>query len=531
MSMSTGVPGTSAAHVAPLAADVVSTPPRDDAGGVYQAGFTGWLAVADVLSEVNPEMADAMVAGAYVARATLEEHIPSLLSAISEELELPSSVVDGLAGALGAGTLELTAESAAEMLFDFETVQVFQDGPNRFSDIDDAIHGFLKTRLVTPGRGAYDDLVRQMKEHQPSTDFAHWKATCSLDLPSVLGNGQQPIYCVRPGHRELGTQLHAREYTYFPQAMTGFKGRVTGAGPVGVDGGYRKDPGLDINEQLPHYFVRSFESNTAAQGWVYALYLTEGSRARTIAKLVALLPGQSERVGRKVAEQIGQSQQRFTSVMTSLQIPAAFINPLISLIALAAQALVPLLVKELAKRFRESRLTPWTIWHTVLMGSERVPVSIFTLTGRDSATTPPLCRLMKSPGGEWSADDRYDGSFAAEQAAARFMIGQTQIPTTGIDAAWFDVAAQSGQPLAWQDPLESRGGFRVLLPHLERDLSAQDDELHDADRYRKLAAKSKPMYLSAVRADVHLEFEAASAVFGPITAVRRTGGRARRKAL
>lgn len=530
MSMSTDVPGRSAARVAPIATDV-SIPPHDDtAAGVYQAGFTGWLAFADVLSEVNPEIADAMVAGAYVARATLEEHIPSLISDIGEELELPSSVVDGVAAALSAGTLELTANSAAEMLFDFETVQVFQDGPNRFADIDDAIHGFLKTRLVVPGRGAYNELVQQMKDHQPSTDFAHWKAACSLDLPSVLGNGQQPIYCVRPGHRELGTQLHACEYTYYPQAMAGFNGRVKGAGPVGVDGGYRKDPGLDINDQLPDYFVRSFESNTAAQGWVYALYLTEGSRARTIAKLVARLPGQSERVGRMVAEQVTQSQQRLTTVMTSLQIPKGFIDPLTSLIALAAKALVPLLVRELAKRFRESRLTPWTIWHTVLIGSERVPVSIFTLTGRDAALTPPLCRLVKGPGGEWSADDRYDGSFAAEQGAARFMIGQTQIPTTGIDAEWFDVAARSGQPLAWQDPLESRGGFRVLLPHLERDLSAHDDELH-ADRYRKLAAKSKPMYLSAVRADVHLDFEAAPGVVGHPSAVRRTGRRTRRKAL
>jgi len=43
------------------------------------AAFEGWLAFADVVSDTNLGVADLMVGGADVARAALEEQIPSLL--------------------------------------------------------------------------------------------------------------------------------------------------------------------------------------------------------------------------------------------------------------------------------------------------------------------------------------------------------------------------------------------------------------------------------------------------------------------
>jgi hypothetical protein len=52
---------------------------RAGSRAVFQAGFDGWLAFPDVVSDTNPDLADVMVAGAYVARATLKERIPSLV--------------------------------------------------------------------------------------------------------------------------------------------------------------------------------------------------------------------------------------------------------------------------------------------------------------------------------------------------------------------------------------------------------------------------------------------------------------------
>ena len=299
--------------------------------------------------------------------------------------------------------------------------------------------------------------------------------------------------------------------------LTGFQGVVTGKGSVGGSGGYR----LDIDANLPDDFVRSFEPQEQGQGWVYALYLIEGTRSKTVAKLVSMLPGQRRRLQEQIAKQVDRSKQRFESVLLTLGIPASLINPVVGLIAAAAQALVTVIVNQIVKRFSETSLTPWTIWHTVLMGSDRVPVSIFTIAGRD-ATTPPLCRLVKGTGGQWTADDKYAGYLAAEQGASRFMIGETAIPTGGIDAGWFDLAAQTGQPLAWQEPLQTRGGFRILLPHLDRSLDAWGGERLDKDRYKKLAAKSKKVYVSAIRADVHLHFEADP--WFSSTAVRRPRG-------
>jgi len=210
MSMSTDEPGVATAARAadvelPLEIDVSDS---ESGGAVYQAGFNGWLAFADVLSEVDPDIADVMMASAYVARATLEDEIPSLLDGVREALGLSRSGLDGLATALGADNLELTPEEAAEMLFAGTTdvVRAFQESPSEFPLMDAAIAGFLKTRLVTGSAGFYEETRRKLSEHQPSTDFAHWRATCSLDLPAILGRGQQPIYCARRGHRELGTK-------------------------------------------------------------------------------------------------------------------------------------------------------------------------------------------------------------------------------------------------------------------------------------------------------------------------------------
>jgi len=112
-----------------------------------------------------------------------------------------------------------------------------------------------------------------------------------LDLPKVLDGGQQPIYCVRRGHQGFGTRLKALEYTYYPQVKSGFDGAVSASGAV-VGSGYRND----IDTPLPNEFFQSFEPLNEGQGWLYALYLFEGTQSKLVAKAVSLLPGQRRKL-------------------------------------------------------------------------------------------------------------------------------------------------------------------------------------------------------------------------------------------
>jgi hypothetical protein len=441
-----------------------------------------------------------------------------VIDRVAAILGLSSSGREDLSATLRSDNLELTAEAAAELFLadPTEEIRALQESAGPYACTDAAIAGLLATRLGSPGASIYEQTQRALSEHQPHTDFVHWRATCSLDLPKVLDGGQQPIYCIRRGHQGFGTRLKALEYTYYPQVKSGFDGAVSDSGAV-VGSGYRND----IDTPLPNEFFQSFEPLNEGQGWLYALYLFEGTQSKLVAKAVSLLPGQRRKLKDLISQHADSSKHRFGSVLSSLGVPAAMINPVLGLITLAAQQLVTVVVDFLVKRFSETRLTPWTIWHTVLMGSAQVPISIFTIAGRE-ATTPPLCRLVKDSAGQWIPDDKYGGYMAAQQGGCRFMVGETQLPTAGIDATVFDLAATTGQPLAWQEPLQSRGGFRILLPHMNRTLDPRGDQPLGNDRYKNLAAKSEIMYISALRADVHLDFDPAIPL--DTTAVRKPTG-------
>src|SRR6202022_4117630 len=145
------------------------------------------------------------------------------------------------------------------------------------------------------------------------------------------------------------------------------------------------------------------------------------------------------------------------------------LNPLLGLISGAANAVVGFIVEILVRAWSERNLSTWTIWHTALIGTDQVPLSVFTLTGHDQGS-PKLRRLLgKNADGAPTTDDKYEGDLhnPEQELQARFLIGSSAPGPNLFDDKYFKEVAKVGRPLAWQEPLETGSGLRILLPHLD----------------------------------------------------------------
>jgi hypothetical protein len=477
---------------------------RDDAPSPFQAPFEGWLAFADVISDADPDLAGLMVGGAFVARAALEEQIPSMLDALRAIDGMPPGVIDGLAAALRVDNVPLSPDLLAEQLaFNYEGVTTDSTAGqdvNPLEKVDAAIHAFLDEKGDI-AREMYDTALQQVKEVQ-APSVPHWKAVCSLELPSAL-NTLRPIRCVRRGHPIGRARLVALEVPYTPEPRSRYTGPVDGPGQVGKDGVGKYEPSID--ETFPPGYWDSIVPDSNC--WGFAVHLIEGPRSQFIANIARLLGSRRSRIGAEIDAQINQhvewAQQRLEGVLLAANLSLAVVHPLVALLAKAAAPIAKFIVNKVIDLFGHTTLTEWTIWHTAIMGSDQVPISTFTLAGAEA--TPGLQRLVEVDG-VVDADVRYQDQLRPiVLSQTRFMIGASQVPQDQFKEDYFALVARTGRPLAWQEPLETNSGLRILVPHLDRQLVLRrniDDS--GEDRYEKLAKKSKAFYISAIRADVRL---------------------------
>ncbi len=197
-----------------------------------------------------------MTAAAYLAQSALEERLPDLTGPLSDVLidsGFSSGAVEGVRSALLANRLAFTPQAVTDEMARLYT-GLSEEHQLRTSDdplqlVETAIERFLDSELAGPNaKAVYDNMAdRAARYRQP-----HWWASCSLDLPSVLGPAKSPIYCARPGHR-VSNRLTALEWTYRGTMSTGFNGKADSRGHVGVvtaGGGYRDT----INDLQPNRY-------------------------------------------------------------------------------------------------------------------------------------------------------------------------------------------------------------------------------------------------------------------------------------
>jgi hypothetical protein len=465
---------------------------ESDVSSAAATPFDGLLAFADVLSENDPVLADVFVGGAQLAQAVLEEQLPTLLGDVGKLLGMSRSGIDNLTAALGANTLPFTPEALASDLAD-AAAEVTKIDPALLAGDDNgrrfigaAIQGFVDSpQTPDDSRSQYDRAIDWIQEHATPGAF-HWRASCALERPSVLG-GITPIRCAATAHRwRGGDRISAMEWTYGRRIFPGFEGTVRTPGPVGAigpGGGYQKF----IDDDHPGYYWDTIDAGTG--GWVFALYFTEGARIRLPWKLCATLDAKQPQIDNLIGQQIDRDRGRIQDLLVgvgeaaglSAGVALSAAHPVIPLMAAAAKALVRPVLAQFVKLNSDVNLTTWTIWHTTLLETRRgVPVSIFTIA-RSDQETPGLCRLKTDAAGQPIADDdyQYDPNIRRQ---ARFMIGHTTLGSPNFDPRYFDLVADKGQPLAWREPLETNSGLRILVPHQ--------------------AGGSKASYVSALRADV-----------------------------
>lgn len=450
--------------------------------------FDGWIALADVVSDTSPTLADLMVALSDAARIAVEDQIPGLVESLMNRFGLSSAGYEGTVAELRANAIPLNAETAVRnlaasyaLLSDEQTdiAEGIAESENGLADA--VISEFRKTARLDEGDELFNTTLDAVKELY-GTPQVLLEASCSLEQPSGLG--VSPIYCAHLAHPNMKDRITAAEYTYGTSIESSFDGNIEHEGSV-VHRGYRPD----INEPHLQYFWSTIAP--PVRSWAYTLHLNEGPkfRLRSMASAQEILMAHRDDIGKAVQSAVKNSSDRIEglakptlqSLMGVAGAAAAipFIHTLIPLAAAAAAAVVKFIVDKIVKATNGGNLTTWTIGHTVVTGSEWVPLSIFTLA---HSGPPGLCRLTFDTTGKPQASDY--AVYPDEFRRARFMLGWTNDPKAQFDPAYFGLVAKTGRPLAWREPWEDKSGFRILLPHTR--------------------IGSGAMYVTAVRADVRL---------------------------
>lgn len=452
---------------------------------VFALPFLGWLALADAVADTAPETAELMTAAAYLAQSALEERLPDLIVPLSDVLTdsgFSSGAVEGVRSALLANRLAFTPEAItdemASLYTDLGEGHRLRTGDGPLQLVEAVIEEFLDSDVAGPdARAVYDKMADRAAQYRRP----HWWASCSLDLPSVLGTTKPPIYCAKPGHRVLD-RLVALEWTYRGTVSTGFNGKVAGRGNVGV-----ATVGGDYRDSIDKLRVNRYWDtlNVPSSGLAFGLSLSEGLAWRWASKVAKTLEGRRTDIDGITDKEIGGARTRIDALLTAAQIPASFIHPVVGLMVAAARAVVKVIVDFLVETLSVKNLTTWAIWHTAVMGQRHVPISVFTLS-LPGAGTPGLqyIRSSQDPSVGFTASDDY-GADPGYLSQARFMIGASELPSGQFNDAFFDLTDRSRQPLVWREPMQTNGGFRILVPHR--------------------ASGTKASYVSALRVDVNVE--------------------------
>ncbi|WGI32075.1 hypothetical protein QDT91_23190 [Mycolicibacterium aubagnense] len=455
-----------------------------------QQPLEGWLTLADVVSEVSQEFAEFMLVVADLAMIVAQDAIPGLADSVASKLQISGEAYAGILNAIREHAFPLRPAVIAQQLavayseLPEEVTSVIEASPNGLADAAQA--QFLATGRLADGDERFQDCVDRANELRQRPKVL-LKASCSLEQPQFLGADVSPIYCANLAHSVVRDRISVAEFTYGQLLADSFKGKVFSTGPVGdpttIDPKQKEGYRPTIDDLDVEYFWST--ARPPINSWTYTIHLTAGTQFQRASTTAAKLledhrASISSEVHARVTSSSGDIDTVMAPILTAVGIGAAVVNPVmhvvVSLAAAAAAAVVTFIVDKVIKGLRGSNLTTWTIGHTVVTGTKWVPLSIFTVA---HAGTPNLCCLTDNGGVPRVSDYPYDQDIWRK---ARFMLGETDDAATTFNSDYFNLVADDGRPVAWHDPQDTNGGFRILLPHVQTDSTAK--------------------YISAVRADI-----------------------------
>jgi hypothetical protein len=461
--------------------------------------FAGWLDLSDLIADYNPELGDTMRALAAVLQASIEQSVTAQFPAIRVLLAdagIPSWSIDDAERALLSGLMPLSVsdlaaearEAYAELAQTgtLATVEAAETPPPASVEFMASVMHYGAHAMLGTDADQVDPpppLPIETQEGLPEPfksifmGATPFRVAASLEMPYYASGSNFSIWCRQPLRRRRGDNLVAAEHTYINRVVNGlsnprFQGSTT---PVATQ--YRDN----IQELLPADFTESIDFGREIDNYYYVYELMEPKRSRLARKLKGAMTFS------------GVPELCATAIQVGLTAGAAAAGPagaaLAPLVAPASRMVADGLVDRLQKALTDTIMTPWSITHmTLRVPSYRIgPLSVFTLVSpMAQAQQAHLHRITRDPvnpqQSAMSLDYRVQGQARARQRS-RWMLGVTRTPDSSpCPADLWEQVAEKNQPAAWTEPIDDRGGFRVLVPHAEP---------------RKGAS-----YVSALRADV-----------------------------
>ena len=423
--------------------------------------FVGWNALAEVIEDVNPGIACLMYGSALLMQSAIEQTFPALLDGAREWMSasgVPDSFSSHLESALFEELLPISVdEIAAQILATYEEMS---ERERSLLNLDSASP--LGDAVVASYLEVQPDLIDQHERAQelvagaPEHSHPRWWTTCSLEMPNLLGPGQESIYCSRP--RRRADRVSVTERTYLGRLYNSLKQPEVRRGFVD-----RRFLRPDIDQPR----VDGFWDNVGlVNSYGFSLHFDVGHGRKFFDNVANTLTANKPIIDGVIQSALGVAAAAATTALASVTGPVSFVAvPGINIAATFLTALLERLQKRLIQAFSDSELTTWVIYQTVILDNSGVPLTTFVLAG-PNGEVPVIQQAVNLGRDSIRVSDRYVRDPGFHQHA-RFMIGQTVRPSNSFDDRLWEISAtlSPAAPISWTDATYDQGGCRVILPH------------------------------------------------------------------
>lgn len=453
--------------------------------------FVGWNALAEVVEEAHPGIAELLYGGALLMQAAIEDTYPFIWERTLLWLEdsgVSRPRLDDLHDFLFSDQLPITVDQmAAEISSTFATMSgadrelVREDAASPLEDA--AMAAFLE---VQPALGTPYEHARHLLQAAPGVPGApSWWVTCSLEMPSVLGPGRESIYCSRPKRR--ADRVSVSERTYLGELDRTLE-------HTGVRRGYIDQSSFrsTINdERVDGYWAHI----AGTRSFGFSLHVDVGYRHKFFNQVATALEQNSQLIDESIRIALGTASTAAAAALATVAGPVSFAAlPAMQIAASFARAFLERLQAWVTKTLSDTTLTTWVIYQTVIIDDAGVPLTTFVLT-RPDGQVATLFQAVDIGTGSVKASSRYQNEPEFHRKA-RFMVGESTAPYGLFDDGLWDLAFDgsrwdsavsrpSAAPISWTTATTDNAGFRLVLPHT----SAENDA----------------RYVSAVRAETRFE--------------------------
>jgi hypothetical protein len=444
--------------------------------------FVGWNALAEMIEEASPGIAQLMYGAALLMQAAIEDTYPLIWDRTVSWLEdsgVSRSRLDDLHGFLFANRLPMTVDDLARDISDIFAEMSESDKSIVQRDTVSSVEGAAMAAFIEaqPSLAAqYQHALELLNANPREPGAPRWWVTCSLEMPDVLGPGRESIYCSRPRHRS--DRVSVSERTYLGDLDRSLE-------QVGVMRGF-VDPGRwrpTINEErVDGYWAHIARVNSFG----FSLHVDVGWRRKFFDRISIAMEENRPLIDQSIRIALDTASTAAAAALAAVAGPVSFVAlPAMQIAASFARAFVDRLQVWLTRTLGDSTLTTWVIYQTVIIDDLGVPLTTFVLA-RPDGTLANLHQAVDMGTGSVGASKRYLNEPEFHRNA-RFMVGESAPPRDSFDDGLWDVAALSSPavPISWTTATTDNGGFRLILPHTSAECGAK--------------------YASAVRAETWLE--------------------------